>query len=434
MKPYAGYVERLERLLEAGLSAALDGWKSQCAAALDGEPSREVRKAISVEKRREAGAFFTGSALARKAVLGPGGEGWEGGSLFDPACGAGDLLLAGAKLLPIRRSSRETIELWGARLMGCDIHPEFIRAAKARLALLTLQRGARSGGEKIDLDAIFPLIGVGDGLVESQKYVAADWILLNPPYVAVQAPSACKWAAGKVSSAALFLEKAVVSCRPGARITAIVPDVLRTGSRYGKWRKLVATQGMVTSFESWGLFDTVADVDVFVMTLVKRERALGDSDAPGFCWVPEASKGLETVGGLFDVRVGPVVPFRLKKGEGRKTAFLHAKGLPRWESVGQIGETCEFTGTVYRGPFVVVRRTSRPEDGQRAVGTLVTAPGAVAVENHLLICVPKSGRMADCRELMKRLKLEQTSRFLNARIRCRHLTVSAIKEVPWWKE
>jgi hypothetical protein len=132
--------------------------------------------------------------------------------------------------------------------------------------------------------------------------------------------------------------------------------------------------------------------------------------------------------------VGPVVPFRLAKGEGKESAFLHAKALPRWKRVSRIAETCEFKGTLYKAPFVVVRRTSRPEDEHRAVATLITAPQEIAVENHLLICVPKSGKIQDCKALIKRLKRQKTSRFLNKRIRCRHLTVSAVKEVPWWKE
>ena len=430
MKRYSNYVERLERLLEAGPGPSSQDWSARCAAALDGEPGRELRKAISLKRRRSAGAFFTGSVLARKAVVRPRSEKECQGKFCDPACGAGDLLLAAARLLPVRRSLTVTVALWGQRLMGCDVHPEFIRAAKARLVLLAQQRGARPDGNEIDLEAVFPLIGVGDGLTERRKYRVADWILLNPPYVAVPAAAGCKWGSGKVSSAAVFLEKAVVSCRPGTKITAIVPDVLRTGSRYGKWRDWVAAQGKLVSIGSWGLFDALADVDVFVVTLIKRERLTGGG---GFDWVAAAPRTGRTVGDLFDVRVGPVVPFRLKKGEGKRSAFLHAKGLPRWKRVRRIGETREFKGTLYKAPFVVVRRTSRPEDAQRAVATLVTGRRAVAVENHLLICVPRSGTVKDCEGLMRRLKLEQTSRFLNQRIRCRHLTVSAVRELPWWK-
>jgi hypothetical protein len=284
---------------------------------------------------------------------------------------------------------------------------------------------------QVDLKSAFPLIGVGDALEEHWKYSKANWILLNPPYVARQAPAECTWASGKVSSAAVFVERAMSRCRGGTRITAILPDVLRTGSRYGKWREVIATQARQVSLESWGLFDAVADVDVFVMAVVKRARAAKIDE---FSWVPQAPKAQGKVGDLFEVRVGPVVPFRLEMGEGKSAAFLHAKGLPRWKRVNRIHGRCDFKGTLYRGPFVVIRRTSRPEDKQRAVATLITAPREVAVENHLLICVPRSGTIRDCKELIRRLKRQKTSRFLNKRIRCRHLTVSAVKELPWWKE
>ena len=166
-----------------------------------------MRKAISLKRRRGAGAFFTGSVLARKAVVKPRQERACRGKFFDPACGAGDLLLAAARLLPLRRSLAATVALWGQKLMGCDVHPEFIRAAKARLVLLAQQRGAQPDGNKIDLEAVFPRIGVGDGLTERRKIRAAGWILLNPPYVAMPATGGCKWGSGKVSSAAVFLEE-----------------------------------------------------------------------------------------------------------------------------------------------------------------------------------------------------------------------------------
>jgi hypothetical protein len=212
MTIYSKYLLALERLLVAGPSSG--DWQSRCAAALDGEPSRELQRAISLKKRRQAGVFFTGAVLARKAVLMRRPRASGDHAYFDPACGVGDLLLAAARCLPIRPSLRETVELWGSKLLGCDIYPEFVRATKVRLLLLAQQRGAKKGSSEIDLEATFPLIGVGDGLVEYRKYQVADWVLLNPPYVSVPAPVECKWGNGKVSSAALFLERAALVCKP----------------------------------------------------------------------------------------------------------------------------------------------------------------------------------------------------------------------------
>jgi hypothetical protein len=38
-----------------------------------------------------------------------------------------------------------------------------------------------------------------------------------------------------------------------------------------------------------------------------------------------------------------------------------------------------------------------------------------------------------CRELLDILKDDQTTHWLDQRIRCRHLTVAALDELPWWR-
>jgi hypothetical protein len=83
-------------------------------------------------------------------------------------------------------------------------------------------------------------------------------------------------------------------------------------------------------------------------------------------------------------------------------------------------------------PFVAIRRTSRPGDRHRAIGTLITALQPVAVENHLIALRPKDGTVKACRELLYSLKDDRTTHWLDERIRCRHLTVAALNELPWW--
>jgi hypothetical protein len=82
-------------------------------------------------------------------------------------------------------------------------------------------------------------------------------------------------------------------------------------------------------------------------------------------------------------------------------------------------------------PFVAIRRTSSPSDTFRAAGTLVIGKQMIAAENHLIIARPKSGSIDDCRKLLRMLRNPDTNNFLNQRIRCRHLTVSAVREIPW---
>jgi hypothetical protein len=54
----------------------------------------------------------------------------------------------------------------------------------------------------------------------------------------------------------------------------------------------------------------------------------------------------------------------------------------------------------------------------------------VLVENHLLICQPIDERAPSCEELLDVLADPATSAWLDARIRCRHLTVRALRDVP----
>lgn len=139
------------------------------------------------------------------------------------------------------------------------------------------------------------------------------------------------------------------------------------------------------------------------------------------------------MGDYFQVRVGSVVPHRHKL-EGPLYPYIHAHQLPSWQSVEEIAESRNFSGTTFDPPFVVVRRTSRPGDKFRAIGTIITGKDPVAVENHLIVLKPSSNSLEDCFQLMEVLRHPQTNDWLNERIRCRHLTVTAMRNLPWWKE
>lgn len=69
----------------------------------------------------------------------------------------------------------------------------------------------------------------------------------------------------------------------------------------------------------------------------------------------------------------------------------------------------------------------------RVLATLVALDGPVAVENHLIVLKPKDGRYSTCRWLLKALKSPAVTEWLDIRIRCRHLTVGALGEVPLTK-
>jgi hypothetical protein len=133
---------------------------------------------------------------------------------------------------------------------------------------------------------------------------------------------------------------------------------------------------------------------------------------------------------VFNVHVGPVVPFRLtNKGSWRP--YAHSDVLPPWKTVNEFAENIRFTGKTYKPPFVLVRRTSKSNYTQRCIGTIVTGSEELAIENHLLILQPKDGKLQTCRRLLDLLQLQETSDWMNKRIRCRHLTVGSIGDLPW---
>lgn len=399
---------------------------------LDRQLSQVLRSLVPLSELRQTGAFFTDHQLAGELVKSITPEIERGATVIDPACGLGDLLLACARHFPILEDLGSTLEEWSHKLKGCDLYPQFIRATKARLVLLAIGRGAQAHSTIPTFKELFPQIGVCDSLSPQSRIPTADCIVINPPYSMVPAPDECTWTAGSVSQAALFLEKCIEDASPGTKIVAILPDVLRTGSRYLKWRNHIENNARVESIEIVGRFDALTDIDVFIARLTvganehRRGRDWWNSD-------PNIETPAKTVGDYFEVRVGPVVPYR-DPLEGPSYPYIHAQQLPTWESIEADFSFRKFTGTTFVPPFVVVRRTSRPGDKHRAVGTIITGKDPVAVENHLLVLKPKSGSVDDCLQLLNNLRSPKTNTWLNERIRCRHLTVSALRALPWWVE
>jgi hypothetical protein len=430
MKRFGSYVLSLERLyLTAARHGADEDLRRQVDQAIDGQAGRELRKLVPLADLRATGTFFTGSELANQVAariipsLGPNAR------ILDPACGAGDLLIACAKRLPAAGGFRATLAAWGRSLAGRDLQPEFVAAARYRLALAALARGLlpRRGGNSNDKDRFGNVIP-GCGLQDANAISQATHVVLNPPFNMVAAPPDCEWTSGGVSAAAVFLDRFLRSASPGTRVVAILPDVLRSGARYRRWRQRITSSAKVISVALFGQFDRWADVDVFLLELVASRSPASPIDP----WQLPLQQECETVGELFDVSVGPVVPFRHRSGQWRR--YLHARGLPAWGVMEETRERRRFDGTLHEPPFVVVRRTSRLGDRHRAVATVVAGTEPVAVENHLLVLRPKRGGLAECHRLLKSLQLRKTDDWLNHRIRCRHLTVGAVRQLPVFRE
>jgi len=425
MQPFSTYVGEIERLVGTVLSSGFDGLQTQAAHTLDGEPGEALRESIDLDIRRTAGAFFSGSSLSNSLINTLVKPLDENSLILDPACGAGDLLLACSRRLPIAGSLPETLEAWGRQLFGLDLYPEFIRAARARLVLEAALRGRwKASPGLVDIESWFPGIRVGDGLEIPEDLAEATHVVLNPPFSLIQTPRGVKWSSGQVSAAAVFMDRILAACEHGTDIAAILPDVLRSGTRYAKWRDHISKQATVRRVSIWGIFDPWADVDVFLLGV----SIGGDSfEPPMSAWVgSEEPTGGDTLKSIAKISVGSLVPHR-HINRGQWHPYLYAQGLARWEKVDVASlPRKRFSGTVFAPPFIAVRRTSRPGDSGRAVGTVIIGDRPVAVENHLIVVRPNDASLDTCEEILTLLRSEATEQWLNHRIRCRHLTVRAL--------
>ena len=344
---------------------------------------------------------------------------------LDPACGAGDLLLPLAALLPVERTASRTLSNWNEHLFGRDLSAEFVRAARLRLLLLALTRGAKLDGTPASVANLLSNIALGDGLTDIKPYRSATHVVMNPPFGIVEPPTATAWRRGHVTAAALFVDRALQWCDPQTIIAAILPEVLRTGTSYSKWRERVALRSTALREVSLGLFSPDADVDVFLTSLVVRKNGPKTPKR-----TPSNRSDIVSVSDKFVVTVGPVVPHR-DELKGPFRAFLHPGNATAWKTIKRINESRRFDGRLLKPPFVVIRRTSRPGDPNRAIASLVLGSRPVAVENHLLVARPLRGGLPVCKKLVRLLRSKAVNRTLDRTMRCRHLTTLSVSRLPW---
>jgi N-6 DNA Methylase len=428
MHQYSPYVLALEETLFRTLlnpSSTLDQVKQS----LDGQASSELRRLIPKNSLRGSGAFFTSRKLGNIAISNEFISSITiKSSIIDPACGGGDLLLLVTPSLQRTKDLNETLALWESNLVGIDLYPEFIKTTKLRLILKAITLGANPIKNVSDsYNAAFKNIIVGSIFEQLELLKNATHILLNPPYNMVQASESCDWAHGKVNAASIFLEICIKNAQAGTRIAAILPDVLRSGTRYKKWRQIIETHCDIKRLQLYGQFDAWTDIDVFVIELIVKEEVSENT----FAWSGATKRGGIIVGDVFSLSIGPVVDYR-DPHSGPSTKFLRPHGLPAWISINKLDNDRLFAGRTYKGPFVVVRRTSRRGDKYRAIGTIINTQEKVAVENHLIVLIPKDGKISTCQDLLDNLLNEKTTQWLDETIRCRHLTIQSLADLPLW--
>ena len=430
MHSFILYVDHLNSVVRDLSLAQGEVACEQAETVLNGHANQVLKSLVPISDLRSEGVFFSSRVLAERAAATLEDHRMESPRILDPMCGSGDLLLACARRLKIGRSVGETLETWSDCLIGRDLHSEFVDATKARLTLLAFQRhNYVTGNTKPQGMAKFSNLRTGCGVSDKDAIRTATHIILNPPFKKVLAPPHCEWTSGSVNSAAVIFMHCVDFATVGTRIVAILPDVLPSGTRYEAWRKLIASKCKLVETKVFGRFDGLTDVDVFVAeVVVGHDSTEATSSTESWFGVDSVD---ETLGDHFDVRVGPVVNYR-DPNQGSWSPFLRSRELPSWSELNQITRNRRFNGTLIDPPFIAIRRTSRPDDRFRAVGCTIASDRPVAVENHIIVLEPKSGELQQCRNALGVLRDPRTSDWLNQRIRCRHLTTSAIAKLPWW--
>lgn len=396
---------------------------------LNGRASKELEKRISPQTIAKHGIYFTPPELAQittKPLL--KNLNFAGIKIFDPTCGVADLLLQFCNKLPFSNDLTKTLNFWGESLMGFDLHQELIDVAKWRLVLKAISLGAKlRQNEKLDFNNLFPRLVKQDIRFWKGKISPNTIVVMNPPFNQHTISKNITWSTGKTSYAAYFLDIVLKKSVPDTIIAAILPDVLRSGTRYHNWRDEVQNVMSIHDIDIFGLFSLSTDVDVFILrgiALKKQKKTTA--------YFYKRNNELKTIGQISRVNIGQVVPFRLT-GKGNWMPYLTAKDFKTSEIVSSINKRIRFVGSGIKPPFVAIKRTSNPKDHLRIIPCIVKGNKNIAVENHIIIIKPLDGTIRTCKKIVSNLLNEQTKVWMNNRIRCRHLTALSIKELPIWE-
>ncbi|MEQ1306408.1 N-6 DNA methylase [Acinetobacter bereziniae] len=383
-----------------------------------------LRECLSIEEMRDAGSFFTGQKLATIVVKKFVKAITFDSVVLDPTCGAGNLLIECSRSLGVETTLTDTLDRWGKVLWGYDLHESFIEATKLRLILEALSRGVVKNCSIENAFKYFENIRVRNALdVNKEDLLKVTHVIMNPPFSLWQSPKKYYWKQGKINAAGVVFDHYLRVLPRNCIVSAVLPDVLRSGSRYKLFRDF-SSLNLNADCQIWGRFNSKTDVDVFLLfgTVVDEEtNQIEWQERLGF---------YEQLSSKFDVCIGPLVAYRDIEA-GNKYPYFHSKNTPAWEIITEAKEFRRFQGKVISPPFILVKRTSSPSDKFRATATIINLKTMVAVENHLIVIKPKNNSLLDCKRLIKVLETEETNTFLNNRIRLRHLTVQVVKEIPF---
>ena len=385
------------------------------------KPYQILRENYSDKTLRIDGVFFSSSDIADK-LIGMLGAINPLESIIDPCCGIGDLLLAYTKKLPKRNEPEKTIQSWANVIYGNDINKDFVDVAKLRLVMnaFYLSNKKYTIGDCLDSWESYSFPNLTSGSALDKDISEINTVLLNPPFQQGIVKNDYSWGSGKISMAAVFLYE-LYQKNKHARFAAILPDVIRSGTRYQKFRINLSSFNWSTA-KIYGRFDKQTDVDVFLISNQKLPPVIS-----------KHRKSNNTVSRYFEVHVGSIVPHR-DPVAGEEHYYLTAKNTPR------AGELKKFEGKIkslkqaIKGPFLVIKRTSSPSDTVRCATTFINSKKSFYIENHLIVLLPRDKSAETCRKALDFFNSDKCTNLINKTIRCRHLTVSSINNLPYKQE
>ena len=383
----------------------------------------KLRELIDLSDMRESGTFFTSDSMADDLVKSIKLINKES-VILDPTCGTGNLLIAVSKKLPVEKTLSKTLYKWNKHLIGFDLFEEFVDATKLRIILEAINRKCRSDLESIT-EYMDLLTNIKQGNIFNNKdsLSKATHIIMNPPFTYKKYEQNLLWGSGKVNSAAVFFEFCLNNANINTNIYAILPEVLRSGTNYLKWREIVSKY-LSADIQVFGRFDNKTNVDVFLLFGEKNNNS-------NLVFYKNIHKNVSTLVDYFDIKIGPVVQYRDKEN-GILSPFITPRMINS-NSIVNIDNYLherKYSCKLYYPPFLVVKRTSAPSDKIRAKSTIILGNKPVLVDNHFIIIKSKKDDINDYHKLLELLISNETTQFLNKNIRCRHLTAHIIKMIP----
>jgi adenine-specific DNA-methyltransferase len=252
-----------------------------------------------------AGAYFTPPSIARtlaeESVRQLDVQGGQAISIFDPACGSGELLKEALRILEIKGyAGNVTLRGWDTSQAAVDI------------ATFSLGWEARGWNGRVQVD-----IRLMDSLVADAWPVDADLILMNPPFKSWQQMSDIERDAAiarlgalqsnKPNLASVFIERARQTLNEGGVLASVAPRSFFEGTSAKSLRTALSE-----SF-SLRLVANLANASLFQYAMVQSgflvaRKSNGDEAATVVWTDPQASTPAKALRGLRRFQLERSVP------------------------------------------------------------------------------------------------------------------------------